>query len=232
MFTGVSRRAFTFALVGGLMLGFALFWADGQVNQRLGTVQIGIAFGSAEAVNSSAEVASTLSPATSSSQASSDEIIKTRTTATSTTTTVALTLPSNVDQTWRDEVLFRTNTERLKEGLEALTSCGNLHIAAQAHAVVMLEQDFFEHDNPFTGDDPSSRAVKAGYGNGAGENIAMGYRSPKQVVLGWMNSPGHRENILGSYKHLGIGIMLGGSETYGKGELFDWVQNFGWGGDC
>ena len=178
MFTGVSRRAFTFALVGGLMLGFALFWADGQVNQRLGTVQIGIAFGPAEAVNSSAEVASTLSPATSSSQPSSDEIIKTSTTTTSTTTTVALTLPSNVDQTWRDEVLFRTNTERLKEGLEALTSCGNLHIAAQAHAVAMLEQDFFEHDNPFTGDDPSSRAVKAGYGNGAGENIAMGYRSP------------------------------------------------------
>ena len=232
MFTGVSRRAFTFALVGGLMLGFALFWADGQVNQRLGTVQIGIAFGPAEAVNSSAEVASTLSPATSSSQPSSDEIIKTSTTTTSTTTTVALTLPSNVDQTWRDEVLFRTNTERLKEGLEALTSCGNLHIAAQAHAVAMLEQDFFEHDNPFTGDDPSSRAVKAGYGNGAGENIAMGYRSPKQVVLGWMNSPGHRENILGSYKHLGIGIMLGGSETYGNGEWFYWVQNFGSGGDC
>lgn len=232
MFRGVSRRALTFAITGGLALGFALFWADGQINQRLGTVEIGIAFGPADAVNSSAEVTSTLSPSTSSSQPTSDENVETSTTTTSTTTTVALTLPLNVDQKWRDEVLFRTNTERLKEGLEALTSCGNLHIAAQAHAVAMLEQNFFEHDNPFTGDDPSSRAVKAGYGSGAGENIAMGYRSPKQVVLGWMNSPGHRENILGNYKHLGIGISLGGSGTYGNGEWFYWVQNFGSGGDC
>ena len=230
MFAGVSRRALISALVAGLVLGIALFWADGQINQRLGTVEIGIAFGPADAESGSEIAPSTSLPSTPSSQPNLDEIVETSTTTS--TTTIALTLPSNVDQTWLDEVLFGTNTERLKEGLDALTSCGNLHVAAQTHAVAMLEQDFFEHENPFTGDDPSSRAMQAGYGSGAGENIAMGYVSPRDVVRAWMDSPGHRENILGSYEHLGIGITLGGSGTNEKNERFYWVQNFGSGGDC
>jgi uncharacterized protein YkwD len=96
----------------------------------------------------------------------------------------------------------------------------------------MNDQNFFEHDNPNTGDDPSTRASSAGYGPYVGENIAMGYVSPRQVVRGWMNSPGHRENILGSYSHLGVGIELGGTGDYSDGEWFYWVQNFGLSGDC
>jgi len=68
--------------------------------------------------------------------------------------------------------------------------------------------------------------------HGAGENIAMGYQSPKEVVRGWMNSPGHRENILSDYLHLGVGILKGGSGKYGPGDWFYWVQNFGVTGDC
>ncbi len=223
---GVSRRALTFAIAGGLAIGFALFWADGQVNQRLGTVEIGIAFGPADAVNSSAEVTST-----SSSLPSSDEMVETSTTTTS--TTVALTLPSNVDQTWRNEVLFLTNTERLKEGLDPLLSCDNLHEAAQAHTDAMHEQNFYDHVNPYTGDGPGERAIKAGYGwSSVGENAYKSPQSPRAAVRGWMNSPGHRENILGNYEHLGIGITLGGSGTYGDGNWFWWVQKFGSGGDC
>ena len=232
MFAGVSRRALISALVAGLVLGTALFLADSQINQRLGTVEIGIAFGRTDAENGASVSPTILLPSTPSSQPSSDEIVETSTTTSTTTTTIALTLPLNVEQAWREEVLFLTNTERLKEGLDALTGCGNLHVAAQTHAVAMLEQDFFEHENPFTGDDPGSRAMQAGYGSGAGENIAMGYASPKDVVRGWMNSPGHRENILGYYEHLGIGITLGGSGMYGKGEWFYWVQDFGSGGPC
>ena len=233
MFTGVSQRALTFALVGGLVLGFALFWADGQINQRLGTVEIGIAFGPADAVNSSAEVTSTLSPSTSLSQPSSDEIVESSTTTTSTTTTVALTLPSNVDQMWRDEVLFLTNTERLKEGLDPLVGCDNLHKAAQSHTNAMHEQNFYDHVNPYTGDGPGERANKAGYGwSSIGENAYKSPQSPRAAVRGWMNSPGHRENILGNFEHLGIGITLGGSDTYGDGNWFWWVQKFGTGGPC
>ena len=158
----------------------------------------------------------------------------TATTATTTsTTTVALTLPSNVDQAWREEVLFLTNAERLKEGLDPLVGCNNLHKAAQTHSDAMHEQDFFAHDNPYTGDGVGERSNQAGYGWGLiGENIAMGYASPKDVVSGWMNSLGHRENILNDFKHLGIGITLGGSDRYGKGNWFWWVQNFGVGNPC
>lgn len=141
-------------------------------------------------------------------------------------------LPSNVNQSWRLEVLTLTNQERIKEGLEPLTMCPSLDNAAQMHAEAMKDQGFFEHENPFTGDDPSSRGDQAGYGPSVGENIAMGYQTPRQVVRGWMNSPGHRENILGDYLHLGVGILKGESSKYGRGDWFYWVQNFGVTGNC
>lgn len=158
----------------------------------------------------------------------------TATTATTTsTTTVALTLPSNVDQTWREEVLFLTNTERLKEGLDPLVSCNNLHEAAQSHSDAMHEQDFYAHVNPYTGENVGERSVKAGYGWWhIGENAYRSPQSPREAVRGWMNSEGHRENILGDYEHLGIGITLGGSGKYGPGNWFWWVQVFGSGGPC
>ncbi len=233
MFAGVSRRALISALVAGLVLGTALFLADSQINQRLGTVEIGIAFGRTDAENGASVSPTILLPSTPSSQPSSDEIVETSTTTSTTTTTIALTLPLNVDQAWREEVLFLTNTERLKEGLDPLVGCDNLHKAAQAHSDAMHEQDFYDHVNPYTGDGPGERADKAGYGwSSIGENAYKSPQSPRAAVRGWMNSPGHRDNILGDYEHLGIGITLGGSDTYGDGNWFWWVQNFGTGGPC
>lgn len=54
----------------------------------------------------------------------------------------------------------------------------------------------------------------------AAENIAAGYTSPESVVEGWINSPGHRENILSDNKYLGVGLALGG--IYG----YYWTQCF------
>lgn len=230
-----SKINVSIAVCLGAVVGGALFWADSQLGEKVGRLEIGIAFrppnlnGQSDAVpdttmivlNPPSEIANTpVSPIESSS------------TTTATTTTTTLALPPDVDASWREEVLFLTNTERLKEGLEPLLHCGNLHRAAQTHAKAMKDQNFFEHDNPFTGDDPSDRAIQAGYQSGAGENIAMGYQSPKEVVRGWMNSPGHRENILSSYRDIGIGIFRGGSDRYGDGDWFYWVQNFGQGGNC
>lgn len=167
-----------------------------------------------------------------SNTATSTTVLPTATTTT-TTTTVALTLPANVDQAWRDEVLLLTNNERLKEGLNPFVSCNNLHSAAQTHSDAMHEQDFFDHDNPYTGDDVGERANRAGYKwELIGENIAMGQLSPKAVVRAWMNSPGHRENILSDFKHLGVGITRGDSDVNRKSRRIWWVQNFGSGGPC
>jgi len=234
MVGSVSRRSLFAAILAGAALGVGLFWVDSQMIERVGMVEIGIAFGpaleddartTATTTNPQSVVSTTIPQADAPSQPPT-------TLATTTTTQVLVTLPENINQSWRDEVLFLTNTERLKEGLEPLASCNNLHVAAQSHLFAMNEQNFFEHDNPNTGDDPATRADEAGYGMYVGENIAMGHQTPKQVVRAWMNSSGHRANILGSYSHLGVGITRGGSGTYGDGDWFYWVQNFGSGGEC
>ena len=232
MFTRVNRKSIATAVVVGVVVGIVLFWADAQLAKRIGVVEIGIAFG--PGIESGARTATTTSQVGESTPSPQTSMPNqpTTTLSVSTTTQVPLTLPGVINQSWRDEVLFFTNTERLKQGLTPLGSCNNLHKAAQNHSFAMHEQNFFEHDNPNTGDDPSSRSEEAGYGIYVGENIAMGHSTPKEVVRAWMNSSGHRENILGDYSHLGVGITRGGSDTYGDGDWYYWVQNFGSAGIC
>lgn len=232
VFRGVPKRSLFWAAAVGVLVGVALNWADSQLSSRVGRVEIGIAFAPRD---DSTPGEGTLGPTTTIETAPVD-VVSTETTVvastTTSTTTTTLALPSDVDPTWRELLVALTNAERAERGLEPLLSCGNLHVAAQRHAQDMKDQDFFDHTNPFTGDDPSARAIQAGYEAGAGENIAMGYPSPKSVTRGWMNSDGHRENILNGYTHLGIGIVLGGSGDYGDGEWFYWVQKFGNSGNC
>jgi len=221
----VDRRSIGIAVAIGAAVGGFLYFVDRQVGQSIGTLEIGIAFsqpsaGEGETVDSSPTTSVLIPPPSSAVQI----------TTTSTTSTVPL--PVDVDQSWRLEVLKLTNQERSKQGLEPLAICPTLDNAAQMHAEAMNDQGFFEHENPYTGEDPSSRGEQAGYGPYVGENIAMGYQTPREVVRGWMNSPGHRENILSDYLHLGVGILKGGSGKYGAGEWFYWVQNFGSSGAC
>ena len=218
----------------GILVGGLLYWIDNQLSTRVGQVEIGIAFSPKEddSGQSGAPETTILNRGSTTSIMPGAESSTSSTTTSTTTTTTTIVLPANVNTTWRELLVSLTNAERAEQGLEPLKSCGTLHKAAQRHAQDMHDQDFFEHTNPFTGQDPSDRAAEAGYGAGAGENIAMGYPSPKSVTLGWMNSPGHRENILSSYSHIGVGIVLGGSGDYGDGEWFYWVQKFGISGDC
>ena len=225
MFAGLSRKSLAGAVAIGITAGGILYVADRQVGKSIGTIEIGIAFsqpdvGDGQTVTNAAPSTGVPTPPSTSVQ----------TTVISSTTTVPL--PANVDQTWRLEVLTLTNQERSKQGLGPLTMCPTLDNAAQMHAEAMKDQGFFEHENPFTGEDPSSRGEQAGYGPYVGENIAMGYQTPREVVEGWMDSPGHRENILSDYLHLGVGILKGGSGKYAPGDGFYWVQNFGVSGDC
>ena len=225
MFAGLSRKSIAGAIAIGVLVGGVLYVADGQLNENFAKVEIGIAFTQSGA-NSSIPTAVMTTIEVESTVAESP------TTSETTTTTSIVELPTNVDSSWRNEVMNLTNAERGKQGLGELKSYANLHIAAQNHATAMFEQGFYDHENPFTGDDPGSRGEEAGYGTYVGENIAMGQQTPREVVRAWMNSKGHRENILGSYDHIGIGIVRGGSGRFGPGEWFFWVQNFGMSGDC
>ena len=84
----------------------------------------------------------------------------------------------------------------------------------------MGTRDYFDHYTP-EGLGPGDRIDQAGYeGSAWGENIAWGYPTPEAVVAGWMNSPGHRANILrDEYTHLGVGIST-------KGRKMMATQNF------
>ncbi|MFB7369805.1 sigma-70 family RNA polymerase sigma factor [Streptomyces sp. NPDC056222] len=118
------------------------------------------------------------------------------------------------------EVVAIVNSERAKAGCGPLTENSLLNQAAQGHSVDMAARDFFDHTNP-DGDGPGERVTATGYRwSTYGENIAMGQRTPAQVMESWMNSPGHRANILNcSFKEIGIGIHNDGGPY--------WTQVFG-----
>lgn len=131
-----------------------------------------------------------------------------------------------------EELMLRlVNEERKSEGLDELTWCPALARSSQAHSDDMAARDYFEHASP-EGGEVWDRAKEQGYNYSfVGENIAVGQRSVKEVMVGWMDSKGHRENILlESYTHFGYGKakgMLDGDPGY-----IYWTQNFGSGGTC
>ncbi|NEC84507.1 CAP domain-containing protein [Streptomyces sp. SID12501] len=120
------------------------------------------------------------------------------------------------------EVTELTNRERTRAGLPPLATDALLTRAAQAHSTDMVVRAFYSHTGP-DGSQPWDRAAAAGSTRRTiGENIACGQRSAAEVVEGWMNSPGHRANILKrEFTHIGIGFAGGGKAgTY-------WTQLFG-----
>ncbi|QYX75461.1 CAP domain-containing protein [Streptomyces akebiae] len=120
------------------------------------------------------------------------------------------------------EVIALTNAERAGAGLPPLSPDPHLTDAAQAHSADMVARAFYSHTSP-DGREPWHRAAAAGSTRRSiGENIACGQRSAAEVVRGWMNSPGHRANILKpGFTHIGIGFAGGGAAgTY-------WTQLFG-----
>lgn len=118
-------------------------------------------------------------------------------------------------------MLTIVNRERAANGCGAVVVNSELAEAARLHS-----QDQGEHANmSHTGSDGSDfveRARRAGYRNPIGENVAMGYETPAAVMDGWMNSSGHRANILNcDAKAMGVGVATGTD-----GRLY-WTQMFG-----
>ncbi|WP_051426505.1 CAP domain-containing protein [Jiangella gansuensis] len=118
------------------------------------------------------------------------------------------------------EVVELTNDVRADHGCPALRPDDRLTEAAQLHSEDMVERDYFDHTSP-DGAGPGDRAEQAGYERWSGENIAMGYATAADVVDGWMNSEGHRANILNcDSQAIGVGV------ADGDGGL-RWTQMFG-----
>ncbi|MFD3869303.1 CAP domain-containing protein [Streptomyces sp. NPDC058623] len=111
------------------------------------------------------------------------------------------------------------NLERAKAGCAALTVNDKLTTAAQNHSQDMASHSNMSHTGS-DGSDPGQRITRAGYAwSTYGENVAYGYGSPEQVMNGWMNSPGHKKNILNcSFKEIDVGLAQPNSY---------WTQAFG-----
>ncbi|MET3290787.1 UNVERIFIED_CONTAM: putative YkwD family protein [Brevibacillus sp. OAP136] len=117
---------------------------------------------------------------------------------------------------YANQVLTLVNQERAKAGLKALTFDSKLSTVALDKAKDMANNHYFDHTSPTYG---SPFDMMQQYGiqfSSAGENIAMGQTSPQEVMTQWMNSQGHRENILNAtFTKIGIGYYNG-----------YWVQEF------
>ncbi|WP_096440140.1 CAP domain-containing protein [Alteribacter populi] len=122
---------------------------------------------------------------------------------------------------FEQEVVQLTNAEREQHGLSPLEIDEQVADVARDKSADMRDQGYFSHNSPTHG---SPFDMLRSYGvdyNAAGENIAAGQRTPEEVVDAWMNSQGHRENILSdNYTHIGIGHVEGGQ--YGH----YWTQMF------
>ena len=110
-----------------------------------------------------------------------------------------------------ERVLELVNEERAKEGVKPLSLDKDLCAVAALHSEDMAARNFFSHENP-DGASPFDRMKAYGIAfRTAAENIAAGQTTPEQVMDSWMNSPGHRKNILNNaYSKIGIGIARGG----------------------
>jgi uncharacterized protein YkwD len=131
-------------------------------------------------------------------------------------TPVPVPVPVPVPQDWEKSLLDLHNNIRSQNGIGLLTINKKLSIAAQNHSNWMKSNNKLSHDE--NGVSFTTRLERVNYmWRNAGENIAHGYATPEKAFQGWMNSSGHRKNILNSsFKEVGFGV----AGTY-------WTVDFG-----
>jgi len=146
--------------------------------------------------------------------------------ATATASKPAATTPSTSTSTqatstvsaFEKQVVELTNKERAKNGLAPLTLDTELSKVARVKSQDMSTNNYFDHTSPTYGS-PFDMMKQFGISyKAAGENIAKGQATPEEVVEAWMNSEGHRANILSSkFTHIGVGYVAKGNY---------WTQQF------
>ena len=122
---------------------------------------------------------------------------------------------------FQKEVVRLVNVERQKQGLGKLSLNAKLSNVATLKSQDMINKNYFDHTSPTYGSPfDMMKQFNISYKT-AGENIAKGQKTPAEVVKAWMNSQGHRENILNkNYTEIGIGVAKDA-----KGTLY-WTQMF------
>ncbi|GLZ41005.1 CAP domain-containing protein [Actinokineospora sp. NBRC 105648] len=120
------------------------------------------------------------------------------------------------------KVLELVNARRAEAGCKPLRWNDKLGTAARKHSADMAANNYFSHTSQ-DGRSPFDRIRAEGYTKGGGENIAAGQGTPEAVMTSWMNSAGHKANILNcKFGELGVGVAKGGSYR------IYWTQTFGY----
>lgn len=132
-----------------------------------------------------------------------------------------ITIPTVTTSAQEEEVVRLVNQERAKAGLPALKINWQLSRVARYKSADMANKGYFSHNSPTYGT-PFQMMENFGLRfSAAGENIAYGQRTPAEVMRDWMNSPGHRSNILsGAYTEIGVGLAKN------KNGVCYWTQQF------
>jgi uncharacterized YkwD family protein len=132
------------------------------------------------------------------------------------TETTPTTGVANNKGTYVQQIVTLVNKERAAAGLKPVSGLDSLHKVAATKATDMRINNYFSHTSPTYG---SPFDMMKSFGityNAAGENIAMGQKTPEEVMKAWMNSPGHKANILNAnFNYIGVGY----DNNY-------WVQEF------
>ncbi|KAF1330747.1 Scp-like extracellular protein, partial [Globisporangium splendens] len=119
-------------------------------------------------------------------------------------------------------MLQAVNAERAKQGLAAFCTNSKLQTAAQLHSEDQAQHNMMSHTGS-NGSQMSARITAQGFKwSGVAENVAAGQRDVASVMQSWMNSEGHRANIMGDYKFFGTGYAYNANSNYGH----YWTQDF------
>ena len=130
-------------------------------------------------------------------------------------------IPAVTTTTQENEVARLVNVQRAKADLPALKNNWQLSRVARYKSADMANKGYFSHNSPTYGT-PFQMMENFGLRfTAAGENIAYGQRTPAEVMNDWMNSPGHRSNIMsGSFSEIGVGLAKN------KNGVCYWTQQF------
>lgn len=146
-------------------------------------------------------------------------------TATPRPTATATPQPNN---SFEQEIIRLTNQERAAHGCPPLVAESHLMNAAEGHSTDMAVNDFFSHTGS-NGSSPGDRMLAAGYPGFSqwAENIAAGYNTPANAMAAWMNSSGHRANILNcTLEEIGVGYVFRNPDPGNVTYRHYWTQVF------
>lgn len=132
-----------------------------------------------------------------------------------------VTIPAIAEKNFENQVIQLTNQERAKYGLKPLKANWELSRVARYKCTDMRDRNYFSHTSPTYGS-PFTMIKNFGISyRAAAENIAAGQTTPQQVVRAWMNSEGHRKNILNpNYTEIGVGYAAGGTQRHYWTQMF------------